>query len=135
MFMTSTRKRECPHVGGGGCLKICRMSADSLSFKQKIYRDLSKDLQICDLHKCVTSKWFRITTNSIIRGSSFFFNIKPQAMFILVAQKTTSRPFLHSTGYSKLKAPVTFSWPLIFYAKKYFGLLNVASQLASNKPF
>ena len=42
--MTSTRKRECPHVGGGGCLKICRMSADSLSFKQKIYRDLSKDL-------------------------------------------------------------------------------------------
>ena len=30
-------------------------------------------------HKCMTPKLFKITTNLIIRGSSFFFNIKPQA--------------------------------------------------------
>ena len=28
-------------------------------------------------HKYMTSKCFKITTNPIIRGSSFFFNIKP----------------------------------------------------------
>ena len=39
----------------------------------------------CDRHICRTPKWFKITTNSIIRGSSFFFNIKPQARCILTA--------------------------------------------------
>ena len=33
----------------------------------------------CGRHKCVTPKWFKITTNLIIRGSSFFFNIKREA--------------------------------------------------------
>ena len=39
----------------------------------------------CGCHKCVTPKWFKITTNSIIRGSSSFFSIKPQARCILTA--------------------------------------------------
>ena len=29
-------------------------------------------------HKCMTPKWFKITTNSIIRSSGFIFNIKAQ---------------------------------------------------------
>ena len=62
--MTSTWK------GDGADLKICHMAVDSLVFKQKIYLSM-------------TSKWFKITTNSIIRGSSFFFSIKPQSRYIL----------------------------------------------------
>ena len=31
----------------------------------------------CWRHKCMTPKWFKITTNSVIRGNSFFFNFKP----------------------------------------------------------
>ena len=34
--------------------------------------------------KCMTPKWFKITTNSIIKGISFFFNIK-QARYIFTA--------------------------------------------------
>ena len=37
----------------------------------------------CGRHKCMTPKWFKITTNAIIRGSSFFFNIKAQVRYIL----------------------------------------------------
>ena len=46
----------------------------------------------CGCHKCMTPKWFKITTNSIIRGSSSFFNIKPQARCILTAYRTTPQP-------------------------------------------
>ena len=50
---------------------------------------------------------------------------------------TTHSPFpTHSSPHStddQPKAPVTFSWHLIFYVKKCFGLLNLASLLASNK--
>ena len=33
----------------------------------------------CGCHKCMTPKWFKITTNSIIRGSSSILNHKPDA--------------------------------------------------------
>ena len=33
----------------------------------------------CGCHKCMTPKWFKITTNSIIRGSSSKLNHKPDA--------------------------------------------------------
>ena len=45
---------------------------------------VTKLVIFCGRHKFVTPKWFKITTNSIIRGSSFF-NIKPQARYILTA--------------------------------------------------
>ena len=69
----------------GRVLKICHMSADSFVFKQKIYCPLlqmewvgeSRNWSFCGRHRCMTPKWFKITTNSIIRGSSFLFNIKP----------------------------------------------------------
>ena len=80
----------------GGAHNICHMSADSFVSKQKIYYlflhmkgvghrawGVTKLVIFCDHHKCVTPKWFKITTNSIIRGSSFFFNIKPRARYIL----------------------------------------------------
>ena len=84
------------------------------------------------IHKCMTPKWFKITANPIIRGSSFFFNIKPPGGYmhtcnILTAWITTPIPFPHSllsqltsfpTPFSwPTKAPVTFSWHLIFYLK------------------
>ena len=31
---------------------------------------------LCGYHKSMTPKWFKITANSVIRGSSFFLNIK-----------------------------------------------------------
>ena len=42
-------------------------------------------------------------------------------------------PAPHHSTDDQTKARVTFSWHLIFYVKKYFGLLNIASWLASNK--
>ena len=39
----------------------------------------------CGCHKCMTPEWFKITTKLIIRGSSFFLNIKPQVRYILTA--------------------------------------------------
>ena len=63
----------------------------------------------CDRHKCMTPKWFKITTNASIRGSSRYNSLKPS---------THSSP--HSTD-EQTKAPVTFSWYLIFYVKKYLA--------------
>ena len=36
----------------------------------------------CGRHKCMTPKWFKIITYSVIRGSSFFFNIKPDTFWL-----------------------------------------------------
>ena len=70
-----------------GNLKICHMSADSFVFRQKIYCSflqiegvgyrtwgpgITKLIIFCGRHKFMTPKWFKITTNSTIRGSSFF---------------------------------------------------------------
>ena len=65
------------------------------------------------IHKCMTPKWFKIRTTQIIRGSSFFFNIKPPARYIhinniLTAFITTPSPlpthsFSHSTVMTKTK--------------------------------
>ena len=75
----------------------------------------------CGRHKCMAPKWFEITTYSIISASSLFFSIKPP----------TTHPSPYSTD-DQTKAPVTFSWHLIFYVEKYFGLLNIASWRATN---
>ena len=40
----------------------------------------------------------------------------------------------HYSTNDRTKVPVTFIWHLIFYVKKYFGLLNIASWMPSNKP-
>ena len=43
-------------------------------------------------HKCMTPKWFKITTHSIIRSSGFIFNIKPQ--YISTAYFENNHPAL-----------------------------------------
>ena len=57
-----------------------------LVFKQKIYCSFLQMegvgghtilIIFCGRHERITPKWFKITTNSVTRGSSFFFNIKP----------------------------------------------------------
>ena len=63
------------------------------------------------IHKCMTPKWFKITANPIIRGSSFFFNIKPPAGYmhtcnILTAWITTPIPFPHSLLSHSLLSPL-----------------------------
>ena len=45
-----------------------------------------------DRHKCLPPKWFKITTNSVIRGSSFFFNINPDADCHCHSEHTTNNP-------------------------------------------
>ena len=135
-----------------GGLKICHMSADSFFFKNKrsIFHfcrwrvghrtwGVTKFVIFCGRHKCITPKWFKITTNSIIRGSSFFFNIKPQAgdIFWLRREQPPS-PSPHS-----LLSPLHWSpnQSLCYFqlalnlCEEYFGLLNIASWLASNKSF
>ena len=86
-------------------------------------------------HKFMALKWFEITTNSINRVSSFFFNIKLPARHILTVQKTTSNPLSTSAPDSPLSSLLTPSpkwWPnqstcyfqlaLNFLCEKYFGL-------------
>ena len=53
---------------------------------------VKKFVIFCGCHKCMTLKWFKITANSIAAGSSFFFNIKSQARYILTAQIATPYP-------------------------------------------
>ena len=79
--------------------------------------------------------WFKITTtNSIIRGNNFFFKIKPDTFLPQRPRKrsqTPSHPSSHSTD-DHIKEPVNFSWQLLLYVKKYYGLLNIAFWLAKN---
>ena len=90
---------RCPHgkrmatLKGWRGVKIYLMSADFFVFKQRIYClflqiegvVVTKLVIFCGRHKWINSKWFNITTNSIIRGSSFFFNINPHVRYILTA--------------------------------------------------
>ena len=78
----------CPR---GGILKICHMSTNSFVFKQKIYCSFLQMkgvggitklvIFVFVIHKSMTSKWFKSTTNTIARGTSFFFNIKSQVTY------------------------------------------------------
>ena len=68
----------------------------------------------CGRHKCMTPKRFKITTNSIIRGSSFLFNIKPQARYILTTQTREQLPSSSPHTDGQTKVSVIFSWHLIF---------------------
>ena len=87
-FMMSTWKRDV-QMGAAGGLKTFHMSA-AADNKGSIVHFLgwrgwgvTKLVTFYGGHKCVTPNWFKITTNSIIGGSSFFFKIKPQAGYIL----------------------------------------------------
>ena len=112
-----------PHGG----LNICHMSADSFVFKQKTYCSFlqmeggSQDVAI--LLEVVVS--FRLQHQA-----------RSQIYFDYVENNTPASPPTHSSPNSidyLNKGPVPFSWHLIFYVKKYFGLLNIASWLVSNK--
>ena len=68
-------------VGWDG-LKICQVFADF--FQQKIFSfyfcrwrglGVTQLVIFCGRHKCMTPKWFKVTTNLVIRCSNFFFNI------------------------------------------------------------
>ena len=86
-------------------LKICHMSADSFFFQTEDllfnfadggggtgHGRVTKLVIFCGRHKCMTPKWFKITTKAIIRGSSFFLNVKQPARNILTAYITTTLP-------------------------------------------
>ena len=107
---------RCPHGRKMATLKWWRgvkmylMSADFLVFKQRIYCSflqiegvvVTKLAIFCGRHKWINPKWFNITTNSIIRSSSFFFNINPRVRYILTSRKqppasTTTYPSPYST--------------------------------------
>ena len=100
-FMMSTWKKD------RGGLKIYPMSSDSFAFKQKIncssfwMEGVGGVVIFCGHCTCMAPKWFKITINSIIRDSTFFFNIKPQARYIFTEWRTTPSPstFHHSTLY------------------------------------
>ena len=92
-FMTSIWKVDV-HIKGK-VLKFVTCLYILFFFKQKIYCvhfclqmkvvGVTKLVIFCCHHKFITPKWFKITTNSTNRGSSFFCNIKPQAGYILTA--------------------------------------------------
>ena len=106
----------CPHGMRG--YKFCHVSVDGVVTKLVIF---------CGCQKCMTPRWFKITTNSITRGSSFFFNIKSQSRYIMSVQKTFLSPpaplpthsFPHSTDDQR-KEHATFSWYLLFYVNMFW---------------
>ena len=62
--------------------------------------------------------WFKITANSVIRGSSFFFNIKPYiTIHLTFIENNAQLPFPHYTD-DQTKGTVTASLHLTFYLKK-----------------
>ena len=73
---------------GGGGLKMCHICSYFL-FLNICYSILqvrglwvTQLVIFCERHRCLTPKWFKITTNSVIRGSSFLFNIKPDTFWL-----------------------------------------------------
>ena len=100
------------------CLQICFV------FKYLLFNFAGEGFFLlvifCGRHKCLIPKEFKITNNSVIRGSNFSFNIKPDTNFH--SQHTTNNPqpvapFLQSTD-DQTKGTVTSSWDLIFHVKK-----------------
>ena len=84
-FMTSTWKR------GGGGLKICQVFPYFFLFLNKrsiVYFCKCRGLRVtqsvifCGLYECITTKWFKTTTYSVVRASIFFFNIKPDKFWL-----------------------------------------------------
>ena len=81
-------------------------------------------------HKCITPKWFKIQPIQSLETvvSSSTWRHKSDTFWLHRKKSSTSPNHLspHSTD-DKTKAPVTFSWYLIFYVKNYFDLLSIAS--------
>ena len=79
----------------------------------------------CGRHKCMTPKWFKITTNSVIRGSSFFFNMNtPQTRFDCHREQPPAPPFPHFTDDQTKGAGIYFQLPFNFLCEKNCGLMN-----------
>ena len=90
--------------------------------------------------KSVTCLQILMVLNSIIRGSSFFFNVKPTARHILTTYITIPEPLAPNSLFSPLhllytKSTCYLQSVLIFLCEKIFGLSDIASWLASSKPF
>ena len=69
--------------GGGGVLKFVTCLQFFLNNRSIVHFCRCRELGVtqlvifCGHHKCVATKWFKTTANSVIRGSSSFLNIKP----------------------------------------------------------
>ena len=113
---------------------------DLLSFLWMEGVGVTKLVILCGRHKYTIPKWLKIITNSIFKGSSFLFNIKP-ATFWLHREQTPALPPQSPRIFPPLlhwwpkQSTCYFQLPLIFYVKKYCGLINIASWLASNWSF
>ena len=70
----------------------------------------------CVRHNCMTSKWPKITTNSITRGNHFYphYQATKSDTFWLCREQPSAAPY--STD-DQNRARATFSWYLIFYFK------------------
>ena len=84
----------------------------------------------CERHKCLTPKWFKITTSSVIEAV-VSCSTSSQIHFDCHSEHTTSNPQLLPLSnqlMTKLKDP----WHVILHVKKT-GVMNIASWLPSNK--
>ena len=114
------------------CLKICQVFAVFFVFKQKIYLlFIFADGGSWGSHNWSYnwSKYFTITTNSVIRSSSFFLNIQSDTFFCHREQPPT--PSFPIPPMTKPKqSPCYFQLALNFLCEKNCGLMNKASWLA-----
>ena len=64
-------------------LKICHVFTDFFYFKRSGEGlEITQLIILCKRHKFLTRKWLKITTNSVIRGSSFFFSKNPYTFWL-----------------------------------------------------
>ena len=78
---------------------------------------ITKPVIFCGRHKCMTRQWIRITTNSIIRDSCFFFKIKSDTFLI------PSSPSPHN--WQPNQRIRYFQLALNFWCEKNYGFINI----------
>ena len=85
----------------------------------------------CERHKCLTPKWFKITTSSVTEAV-VSCSTSSQIHFDCHSEHTTSNPQLPPLSnplMTKLKDPLALN----FSCEKNCGVMNIASRLPSNK--
>ena len=127
--LTSWEARKRPyiddvHIIGSGGYKICDMFSNFCFFFTKDiffcrWRGLgiTKSVIFCGRHKCMTRQWIKITTNSIIRDSCFFFKIKSDTFLI------PSSPSPHN--WQPNQRIRYFQLALNFWCEKNYGFINI----------
>ena len=83
------------------CLQILFLNKPKMYCSFLWMKGVTELIIFCGFHKYMNPKWFKITTNSIIRGSSFLFIIKPDTFWLHYIEHPITSPN-HPSHYFSL---------------------------------